>query len=153
VTQLVAHGLAVTLPRGWEARIARRPPSDPRDQTFPVVHLASFPLPEQRDDFGGNVVPLMRSSDTFVTLFEYGPESVGRPLFASQGIPRLTPSLFSPTRLQRRIAGQLGTQVFFQANGRAFCLYVVAGSRASLPAIITTVNGALSALRIERVSP
>lgn len=151
MTQLSAQGLTVTLPSGWEARIARRTPVHADEKTYPVMHLASFPLPEQRDDFGGNVTRLMRSSDTFVSLFEYGPESVHEKLFAARGVPQLTASLFSPTRLQRRVAGQVGTQVFFQQGGRAFCLYVVAGSRASLPSIIATVNRALTALSIQAV--
>ena len=33
--------------------------------------------------------PLMRSPDVFVVLFEYGPESLGTPLFAAQGVPRV----------------------------------------------------------------
>ena len=153
MTELSAHGLTVALPTGWEARIAKRLPSGVAEATFPVVHMASFPLPEQRDDFGGNVTAMMKANDTFVTLFEYGPESAQQPLFAAKGVPHVTPALFSPNRLQRRIAGQLGTQLFFQDGGRAFCLYVVAGSRASLPAIVTTVNSALRALRIEAVGP
>ena len=28
----------------------------------------------------------MRSADAFVVLFEYGPESVGKPMFAAQGV-------------------------------------------------------------------
>jgi hypothetical protein len=146
MTQLSALGFSVSLPRGWEARIGRRPATAPHEQTFPVVHLASFPLPEQRDDFGGNVTAGMRSSDVFVTLFEYGPDAVAQPLFASSGVPRVSAPMFSPTRLQRRRPGQLGCQRFFNTNGRAFCLYVVAGSRASLPAIIAQVNTALADL-------
>jgi hypothetical protein len=155
MTELSAQGLTVTLPSGWEARIARRSPTAAAigERTYPVMHLASFPLPEQRDDFGGNVTRLMRSSDTFVTLFEYGPESVNQKLFATKGVPQLTASLFSPTKLQRRVAGQVGTQLFFQQGGRAFCLYVVAGSRASLPSIIANVNRALTALHIQAVRP
>ena len=41
-----------------------------------------------------------------------------------------------------------GLYLFFNENGRAFCLYVVAGGRASLPRIVTKVNGALAALHI-----
>ena len=42
--------------------------------------------------------------------------------------------MFSSTRLQRPLPGQLGCQLFFTEGDRPFCLYVVAGSRAYLPA-------------------
>ena len=148
MTQIAAQGLAMTLPPGWEARIARRNVTNASERTFSVMHCASFPLPEQRDDFGGNFIESIRGSDVFITLFEYGPESVHQPLFASTGVPRVDAQMFSPTRLQRRRPGQLGCQLFFNADERAFCLYVVAGSRAALPAIVAQVNRALDALHI-----
>jgi hypothetical protein len=61
--------------------------------------------------------------------------------------------MFSPKRLQRPLPGQLGCQLFFQESGRAFCLYVVAGGRASLPRIVAQVNGTLDALVIGPVTP
>src|ERR1044071_7562123 len=99
--RLTAHGVAVEVPPGWEGRIVRRPNANPLEQAHAVVHLASFPLPEARGDFGIGVTELMRSGDVFVSLFEHGPESRGQPLFAAQGVPHLTPDLFSPGRLQR----------------------------------------------------
>jgi hypothetical protein len=150
--QLTSQGLSVTLPSGWEARITRRPVTSSGERTFPVLHFASFPLPDHRDDFGGNVTSNMRSSDVFVTLFEYGPESVGQPLFAARGVPRLRADMFAAQRLQRPLRGQVGCQLFFTQGDRAFCLYVVAGSRVSLPQSIARVNTALDALRIERRS-
>jgi hypothetical protein len=148
MTEIAAQGLTMTLPAGWEARIARRSLLHARERAFSVMHLATFPLPEQRDDFGGNFIETMRSSDVFVTVFEYGPESVHQPLFAASGVPRVNAQMFSSTRLQRRRPGHLGCQLFFNTSERAFCLYVVAGSRAALPRIIAQVNGALAALHI-----
>jgi hypothetical protein len=147
MTQLTAQGLTVELPTRWEARIQRRNPGF-GERTFAVMHAATFPLPEQRDDFGGGVTHLMRSSDVFVTLFEYGPDAVGTPLFRAHGIPHVSAALFGTNRLQRPRPGQLGCQQFFTHEGRAFCLYVVAGSRASLPRIVTDVNGFLDGLVI-----
>ncbi len=167
MTRVVAHGLGVTLPARWEARVARRRAfggtvggavggtGDQRalgetvERTFAVLHLASFPLPEHRDDFGGNFTTRMRSSDAFVALFEYGPDAALQPLFSARGVPRVTAQMFSPNRLQQRRPGQVGCQIFFNASARAFCLYVVAGSRASLPRIITQVNGALGDLEVD----
>jgi hypothetical protein len=146
--RLAAHGLAVGIPAGWEGRIQRRPATVAAERTRAVVHLANFALPERRDDFGGGVTPGMRSPDVFVTLFEYGPESLGAPLFASKGVPRIAAEMFASKRLQRPLPGQLGCQRFFTANGRPFCLYVVAGSRAHLPRIVSEVNAVLANLDV-----
>jgi hypothetical protein len=148
MTQLTAHGLAVSVPGAWEARIQRRVAQTRDERTFAVLHAASFPLPEQRDDFGGGVTALMRSSDVFITLFEYGPDAANTPLFKQQGMPRVSPGLFSTNRLQRPRPGQIGCQQFFTHNDRAFCLYVVAGSRGHLPSIILQVNRFLDGLDI-----
>jgi hypothetical protein len=145
---LSAQGLAVGLPAGWEGRIQRRVATASRETTHAVVHLANFALPEQRDDFGGGVTTGMSSPDVFVVLFEYGKESVGTPLFAAPGIPRVDAAMFSSKRMQRPLPGQLGCQRFFTANGRPFCLYVVAGSRAYLPRIIADVNAVLSTVDV-----
>ena len=142
--RLAAHGLAVGIPPGWEGRIHRRAETVSAECTRAVVHLANFALPERRDDFGGGVTPAMRSPDVFVTLFEYGPESLGTPLFATQGVPRVDASMFDSKRLQRPLPGQLGCQRFFTVNDRPFCLYVVAGSRAYLPRIVAEVNAVLA---------
>ena len=148
IGKLSAQGLAVGLPAGWEGRIQKRAVTAARETTHAVVHLANFALPEHRDDFGGGVTTAMRSPDVFVVLFEYGAESVGTPLFAAQGIPRVDAAMFSSKRMQRPLPGQLGCQRFFTMNGRAFCLYVVAGSRAYLPRIIAEVNAVLSELDV-----
>ena len=154
MTRLVAYGLGVTLPERWEARVARRradADQNHRERTFAVLHVASFPLPEQRDDFGGNFTSTMRSSDVFVSLFEHGPDAALQPLFSARGVPRVTAAMFSPNRLLQRRPGQVGCQLFFNANARAFCLYVVAGSRASLPRIVAQVNDALAELHVDAI--
>jgi hypothetical protein len=122
------NGLNVALRPGWEGRILRRHTETEQETTYSVVHLATFPLPEARGDFGAGVTELMRSPDVFVVLFEYGPESLGSPMFRAQGIPRLTADQFSSTRLHRPLPGQLGCQLFFTEGDRPFCLYVVAGN-------------------------
>jgi hypothetical protein len=146
MTRLAAHGVGIDVPHGWEGRIVRRTAVNPTERPRPVVHLASFPLPEERGDFGVGVTELMRSGDVFVTLFEYGPESVGTPLFAGVGVPHLTVNLFGSRRLQRMLPGQLGCQLFFTAKQRPFCLYVVVAGRLHLRSSITQVNSVLGAL-------
>lgn len=146
--RLAAQRIGVALRPGWEGRILRRKADTPEEQTHAVVHLASFPLPENRGDFGAGVTELMRSPDVFVVLFEYGKESLGMPMFAAQGIPRVSPDMFSPHNLQRPLPGQVGCQLFFTENDRPFCLYVVAGSRAYLPHIVREVNLVLDSLEV-----
>ena len=146
MTHLAAQGVGLDVPPGWEGRIVRRPSVHPAERSRAVVHIASFPLPEERGDFGVGVTELMRSGDVFLTLFEYGPESVGTPLFASSGVPRLTGVMFGPRRLQRTLPGQIGCQLFFTANRRPFCLYVVVAGRLHLRPAITQVNAVLQKL-------
>ena len=145
MTQLAAYGIGIQVPNGWEGRILRRSAVDAAESRV-VVHIASFPMPEERGDFGVGVTELMRSGDAFVTLFEYGPESLGTPLFAAQGVPRLTVDLFTVRRLQRTRPGQVGCQLFFTANRRPFCLYVVVSGRLHLRSVIPQINRMLQAL-------
>jgi hypothetical protein len=145
MTQLAAYGIGIQVPNGWEGRILRRSAVDAAESRA-VVHIASFPMPEERGDFGVGVTELMRSGDAFVTLFEYGPESLGTPLFAAEGVPRLTVDLFTSRRLQRTLPGQVGCQLFFTANRRPFCLYVVVAGRLHLRSVIPQMNRMLQAL-------
>jgi len=150
---LRAHGIDVRLPKGWEggiraeraeevaaavemfgAGVASRSGERTRPEkaaaraprTAPVAHFSTFALPIERDDFGGDVIELMREDDIFVAMLEYGADEVGTPLFADEGLPkRLDPRRFSPGALQRTLADRSGFQHFFTAQDRAFCLYVV----------------------------
>jgi hypothetical protein len=142
--RLSAHGIDVDVPPGWEARIMRREVQAFGEQPRPVVHLANFPLPEQRGDVGAGVVEKMQAADVFVAMFEYGPESVGQPLFAHEGLPRLRPSHFSARRLQRTMPGQAGAQLFFTAARRAFCLYVVVADGRQVRQAVPSVNAAVA---------
>ena len=45
--------------------------------------------------------------------------------------------------------GQSGRQIFFNANGRAFCLYVVLGSHRQRNVLVPLVNEVLATLEIE----
>jgi hypothetical protein len=150
--QISAYGVSVAVPTAWECRIMRRTAAA-AEHTHAVVHLANFALPEQRDDFGANLTHTMRAPDVFVVLFEYGPESANRALFHAQGRPTLTAAHFGPRSLQRPLPNQLGSQQFFTENGRAFCLYVVAGSRAALPTATAAVNATVGAMAIAHAEP
>jgi hypothetical protein len=148
VTTVAAHGLGARLPDGFEGRIFVRP-KVAGEQPYPVAHFATFPLPEEVGDFGAGAVTLMRPTDIFATLFEYGPESVGTALFARVGAVRsLTTADFRPTVLRRGLGGQSGTQWFFTEAGRPFSFYAVLGSHAARPALVPRVNNLLSSLTL-----
>jgi hypothetical protein len=145
---LAAHGIVVPLPSGFEGRIfVRERMGD--EVTYPVTQLATFPLPSNVGDFGGGAVNLMGSRDIFATLFEYGPESLGKRLFARPGMPRvLTADDFRPYVLRRGLSGQSGTQWFFTESDRPFTLYVVLGSHALRHLLVPRVNSLIGSLAI-----
>ncbi len=161
MNSLTADGLTIALPQGWEGEIFNRAPIvDGRELGGPsgdvevarnVVHLANFALPAERGDFGSGAVELMNSGALLVILFEHGPESVDMPLFARSGVPQLTPDEFHPQQMQRTLQGQSGRQIFFNAAGRAFCLYVVLGSHRQRNVLVPLVNEVLANLDIDTI--
>lgn len=163
---IAAHGLRIALPDRWEARLylRDRPSGVASEQTFrwshpaaygwhgestnPVLHLANFALPPGRGDFGTGAVERMGAAHVFVSLFEYDTDEAGRPLYAAAGLPRPALHEFAPNALQRRLPGQLGCQKFFTQNGRAFCLYIVLGSRRHAAALVAEVHSVLDRLEV-----
>lgn len=165
--RLAGHGLTIELPPGWEGTIGRRPadpgataaaagvgaprvaPALPEEQLLPVAHLATFPLPADRGDFGSGAVDLMAAADVFVALVEYGPECANTPLFAPQPrLPQLKPGQFGAARLQRVQKGQAGAQTFCTVGGRAFCIYAVVGSAHRSAALSRQANAVLAATEV-----
>lgn len=153
--KLTQSGISLDLPPGWDGRIFRTAPMQPRTvgaqtpSSPPIVHAASFPLPPQRGDFGSGAVEIMRDDDVLVVLIEYAAVDAGRPLFAQQGVPRrLDLTEFSPNNLQRALPGQAGAQRFFSHGGRPFCLYIVLGSYRDRAALVDRVNAVLANLEI-----
>jgi hypothetical protein len=156
-------GISVDLPAGWDAEIYRRI-VDPattsntsavatgeEERNNAVLHTANFALPADRGDFGSGAVEIMRASDLLVVLFEYNREDASRALFEHRGIPLpLVASDFSPNAMQRPLKGLLGTQQFFQASGRAWCLYVVL-AEANAEHLIADANAVLSTIDIEAI--
>lgn len=146
---LRSRGITVRLPAGFEGRIFERKPvagEVPR----PVAQFATFPIPPDTGDFGSGAVTEMTSTDVFVVLFEYGPESLKRALFARQGMPRtLDPADFRPYTLRRGLGGQAGTQYFFTESQRPFTLYAVLGSFAARYSLVPRMNSLLSQLVVD----
>jgi hypothetical protein len=148
MAQLKHLGISVQLPRGFEGTIFRRDVT-PGATTYPVAHFATFARPAGTGDFGGGATAAMRPDDILVVLFEYGPESLGKALFARAGLPRqLTPDGFHPYRLRRGLTSQSGAQWFFTENRRPFTLYVVLGSHARRHALVGRVNDLLLGIDI-----
>ena len=159
---LNAHGVSVTPPAGFEGRVFRRPafgevaasaadgpPAPPAEIPGVVVHVATIALPPDIGDFASGAVDQLQSDDVLVVLFEYEAASVKEGLFARKGMPRaLTVDDFSPTVMQRAIAGQAGCQYFFNEGGRAFCLYAVIGSYAQRATLVPKVNAVLATVQI-----
>lgn len=146
---LRAAGISVELPAGWDGGIAERAVLEDGAVRNSVTHLASFPLPEQRGDYGAGAVERMGWTDAFIVLLEFGPGSRTEPLFSRHGIPRsVRASDFGRDTLQRRIEGQGGCQVFFQESGRPFCLYVVVGSYVDRADLIPAINDVLGRIQI-----
>jgi hypothetical protein len=148
-TSVTAFGLSVTPPTGFEVAIFRRQPG-PGQKTYAILHAATVPLPPTRGDFGSGVVELLGPDDLFVSVLEFGPESVGTPLFDGiRGVPGVTPDAYRPQQLQRTILGQAGVQRFFSAAGRAFCLYSVIGSVTNRVPLSARANKIIGSLRIQ----
>ena len=149
--RLSRSGISIDVPDDWEGTISGggfQLQADGANEPT-VMHVASFPLPAERGSFGTGAVELMRNGDVFMTLFEYGPESVGTPLFQAEGIPRqIAAREFDRNALQRALPGQSDLQRFFSFQGRAFCLYIVLGSHVDRHDVLPRVNAVLESLEI-----
>jgi hypothetical protein len=149
VSLLRAAGISVELPPGWDGGIAEPTVLDDGAVRRSVTHLASFPLPERRGDYGGGAVERMAGTDILIVLLEFDPAAAGQPLFSVAGLPHpLRPSDFGRDTLQRRVEGQGGSQTFFQTAGRVFCLYVVVGSYIDRADLLPTINDVLARIEI-----
>jgi hypothetical protein len=143
--KLKAHALAVDLPPKWEGRIFRHVGGEP------TLHAANFALPSEDGDYGGKATGSMRASGAFIALTEFDPELAGTALFHRRGLPRkLHPADLSPKALMRARPGQAGVQRFFNAKGRAFCLYVVVGHEPTRGKLVGWVNDVLATVEIDR---
>lgn len=163
--RLEGTGIRIELPRGWEGRVRPRGPEPIEGSgavgaaaarvagsgsSPAVVQAANFALPPTLGDFGGGAVEAMTSRDLFFTLFEYGPESVGTPLFDRQGMPRvLRPADLDPWTLRTPLPGMSGAQLFFTESGRPFCLYVAVGSHLRRFRTLPVLSGILQSVQID----
>lgn len=149
-------GIGVDLPAGWDAEIYQRTANPTAgallgvtEQTNAVLHAANFALPTVRGDFGSGAVEIMTDEDLLIVLFEYNPEDAAAALFEHAGIPLpLAVEDFDPHQMQRSLPGLAGCQRFFNAAGRAWCLYVVA-AQLDLATRVAMANEVLATLDFE----
>lgn len=151
--RIAAHGLGIDVPQGWDGEIYRRPGGlrplgGPAERTSAVLHLGNFALPNSRGDYGSGAVEVMGPDGIFVSLFEFGPESVGKALFESEGLPSLRAEDFAPHTMQRPLPGQSGAQYFFSLGTRPFCLYIALGSHARRRQLLPEVRQVLASLSV-----
>jgi len=146
----LGEGIAVDVIPDWDTRIGRTSPATfPTTTSQALLHGANFALPERRGEFGDGVVETMGPAHVFTALIEYGPESVGKGLFASQGLPRqLHPDWFDPNLLERPLPGHAGLQRFFTDHDRTFCLYVVLGGYAQRAGLVDAANLFLAGITV-----
>lgn len=141
-----APGISVELLPGWEAEVDAGSGHDPSPLRTPRTHIANFPLPDHRGDFGSNAVERMRRGDILICVLEEAADAAGSRLHDTSGVPTLSAERFSPDAMQRPRPGQSGTQAFFHAHGRAFVLYVVLAERLDRAAQVAEVNEILSTI-------
>ncbi len=146
---LSAHGIEIALPHGWSGRLFSR------QHGAATLHVGNYALALSDGEFGDRSTEAMRPGATFLALTEYRAGAGLRPghgLFAASRIPRsFDPSQFSVRGLAHPRPGQVGSQHFFTAAERPFCLYVVlAGARTMRRRQLAHVAHVLKTLRIDR---
>lgn len=145
-----SRGIELDLPPGWEAEVdggAGEGTGAPSSEVLtPRTHIANFPMPPVRGDFGSGAVEQMIDGDVLICLLEEAGDAVGSRLHGRAGIPRVAAGDFSPQAMQRPLRGQSGAQKFFHADGRAFVLYVVLGSHLSRTSLIDAINEVLAGI-------
>jgi hypothetical protein len=142
---IAAYGISADIPEHWEARFFRHGGGEP------TLHAASFPLPHSDGEFGSRATARMPGEGLFLSLTEYSVGdgiSIERGLFAHP-LPRsVDVRTFSSRSLLRHRQGQRGTQRFFSAAGRAFCLYVVIAGHTSARRRVGDLDRVLRTLEV-----
>jgi len=144
---LQAHGIRIELPHGWSGRLFNRAPGTA------TLHAASYTLTLDDGQFGDRSTARMASGACFLALTEYLAADglhPGQGLFGARKMELpLDPARFSARALAHPRPGQVGSQQFFTAAGRPFCLYVVlAGVRTARPRQLAVLHHLLRTLNI-----
>ena len=145
---LRAHGLALTVHDGWEARIWM-PELPPPAENHPVVRLANFALPLTKNTYAEDVADELQAGEVVASLAEFSPSLADRGLYEPRGVPELHPEDLDPRAVQRQAPGRAGVQRFFSEHGRAFSLYVVARRGRGLDRAMHQLTQQLRGLTVE----
>jgi hypothetical protein len=149
MTELRAHGIALHVHRGWEAR-AWVPDLPPPAENHPVVRLANFALPSSRNTYAEDVADALLPGQVVASLAEFSPSLADRGLYAPQGVPRVHIGDLDPRAIQRQGHGRAGVQRFFSVRGRAFSLYVIAREGDGLAEAVRSLDAQLHDAVVER---
>jgi hypothetical protein len=84
----------------------------------------------------------------FLALVEFDVEAATTAAFARSGLPKVRLSDVHADAQQRLVQGHCGAQWFFNANGRAFSLFVVLGSWVMRRTLVDTVNRVIPTITI-----
>lgn len=153
-----AHGLSVTVPRGWHGVIYKRQQDGPRIRdrvgatgtTNAVLHFANFPVPPESGDYGTQAHAQMGTGGVVLSLLEFDFEASQTAMFADRGVPRAVNSNgFDPSVMPQPVPPKTGFQWFGHESGRAFTMLAVLGSHRLRHLLARELNNPLSTLRIE----
>jgi hypothetical protein len=148
MTRLSSHGIAITVPKGWEGRIFV-PDLDPPAINLPILHLTDTVLTTERSSYAPELAARAGGTGILVALLEFDNTLADVGLYEPQGLRLpLTRERFHPKALQFPSRVQEGHQWFFSEGGRAFCLYVVLGTGRGVDRRLAEANRALASLDI-----
>jgi len=148
MTRLSSHGIAITVPKGWEGRLFV-PDLDPPAINLPILHLTNTVLTTERSSFAPELAARAGGTGVLVALLEFDHTLADVGLYEPQGLRLpLTRDRFHEKALQFPSRVQEGHQWFFSEGGRAFCLYVVLGTGRGADRRLDEANRALASLEI-----
>lgn len=125
--KLGALGLSVDLPPAWEGHVLVLTSED--GTRYPNLHAGNFGLAPEGSTFGQFSIQRMDAQRALIVVVEYGPGSVGTPLFRSgRWPPTLSVGDLNPANFPGpRPPGLAANQNFVTVGSRAFCVYAVMG--------------------------
>jgi hypothetical protein len=141
-----SHGIAVTLPAGWDGRLGRG-----------AVYAANFQLPPDTPGWAAQSSKRLAADDALVLLFE--DEQQRRPPLELAGYPELSGPLrlaardfepFDGLTEDSRASGHGFARQTFQVSGRFFVLFAETGERVPSALVIAELNELFASLTVER---
>jgi hypothetical protein len=117
---------------------------------YPNLHAGNFGLTPEGSTFGQLSVQRMDPEKAMLVMVEFGPGSVGTPLFNSGRWPPIVAARdLNPANFPGpRPPGLAANQNFVTISGRAFCVYVVMGFADGTAPRIDEVNAVLRTIAV-----